>query len=68
LIYADILVPEHAEVENAVVALVGKGITKSEVLIRPASLMSHDKDFLVFAPGSRLKLETYSKARRHNRD
>jgi hypothetical protein len=28
LIYADILVPEHAEVENAVGALVGKGIKK----------------------------------------
>ncbi|MDW5550447.1 hypothetical protein [Methanosarcina sp.] len=62
LIDADILVPEHAEVENAVGALVGKGIKRAEVLIRPASLMSPDKDFLVFAPGSRLKFETYSKA------
>ena len=62
LIDADILVPEHAEVGNAVGALVGKGIKRAEILIRPESLMSPDRDFLVFAPGSRLKFETYSKA------
>ena len=37
---AEILVPEHAEVGNAVGALVGKGIKRVEILIRPASLMS----------------------------
>jgi len=62
LIDAKILVPKHAEVGNAVGALVGKGIKRSEILIRPESLMSPDKDFLVFAPGSRLKFETYSEA------
>ncbi len=62
LIDADILVPEHAEVGNAVGALVGKGIKRAEILIRPASLMSPDKDFLIFAPGSRLRFDTYSEA------
>ena len=59
---AEILVPEHAEVGNAVGALVGRGIKRVEILIRPASLMSPDKDFLVFAPDSRLKFDTYSEA------
>lgn len=62
IIGAEILVPEHAEVGNAVGALVGKGIKRVEILIRPASLMSPDKDFLVFAPDSRLKFDTYSEA------
>lgn len=62
LIDAEIFVPEHAEVGNAVGALVGKGIKRVEILIRPESLMSPDKDFLVFAPDSRLKLETYFEA------
>ncbi|MDD2615391.1 MAG: hydantoinase/oxoprolinase family protein, partial [Methanosarcina sp.] len=62
LIDADILVPDHAEVGNAVGALVGKGIKRAEILIRPASLMSPDKDFLVFGPASRLRFETYSEA------
>jgi len=62
LIDAEILVPEHAEVGNAVGALVGKGIKRVEILIRPESLMSPDKNFLVFAPGSRLKFENYSEA------
>jgi N-methylhydantoinase A/oxoprolinase/acetone carboxylase beta subunit len=59
---AEILVPEHAEVGNAVGALVGRGIKRVEILIRPASLMSPDKDFLVFAPGSRLKFDSYTEA------
>jgi N-methylhydantoinase A/oxoprolinase/acetone carboxylase beta subunit len=62
LIDAEIFIPEHAEVGNAVGALVGKGIKRVEILIRPESLMSPDKDFLVFAPDSRLKLETYFEA------
>lgn len=62
IIDAEILVPEYAEVGNAVGALVGKGIKRVEILIRPASLMSPDKDFLVFAPDSRLKFDTYSEA------
>ena len=59
---AEILVPEHAEVGNAVGALVGRGIKRVEILIRPASLMSPDKDFLVFAPDSRLRFDTYAEA------
>lgn len=59
---AEIIVPEHAEVGNAVGALAGKGIKRVEVLIRPASLMSPDKDFLVFAPGSRLRYDIYTEA------
>ncbi len=62
VIDAEILVPEHAEVGNAVGALVGRGIKRVEILVRPASLMSPDKDFLVFAPGGRLKFENYSEA------
>ena len=30
-----------------------EGFKRAEILIRPASLMSPDKDFLVFAPDSR---------------
>ncbi len=59
---AEILVPEHAEVGNAVGALAGKGIKRVEILIRPASLMSPDNDFLVFAPGSRLRFDAYTEA------
>ena len=59
---AEILVPEHAEVGNAVGALVGRGIKRVEILISPASLMSPDKDFLVFAPGSRLRFDAYTEA------
>ncbi len=59
---AEILVPEHAEVGNAVGALAGKGIKRVEILIRPASLMSPDKDFLVFVPGSRLRFDVYTEA------
>jgi N-methylhydantoinase A/oxoprolinase/acetone carboxylase beta subunit len=59
---AEILVPEHAEVGNAVGALVGRGIKRVEILIRPASLMSPDNDFLVFAPGSRLRFDAYAEA------
>ena len=59
---AEIIVPEHAEVGNAVGALAGKGIKRVEILIRPASLMSPDKDFLVFAPGSRLRFDVYAEA------
>jgi N-methylhydantoinase A/oxoprolinase/acetone carboxylase beta subunit len=62
IVDAEILVPQHAEVGNAIGALVGKGIKRVEILIRPASLMSPDKNFLVFAPDSRLKFDTYSEA------
>ena len=59
---AEIIVPEHAEVGNAAGALAGKGIKRVEILIRPASLMSPEKDFLVFAPGSRQRFDVYTEA------
>ncbi|MCQ1534414.1 hydantoinase/oxoprolinase family protein [Methanosarcina sp. KYL-1] len=62
LIDAEVQVPEHAEVGNAVGALVGKGIKRVEILIRPESLMSPDKGFLVFSPTGRLKFEIYTDA------
>ncbi|MGB9927212.1 MAG: hydantoinase/oxoprolinase family protein [Methanosarcina sp.] len=62
LIDAEILVPEYAEVGNAVGALVGRGIKRIEVLIRPESLMSPDKNFLVFASTGRLRFENYTEA------
>ena len=62
LIDAEILVPEHAEVGNAVGALTGKGIKRVEILIRPARLISPETDFLVFAPGSRLRFDLYVEA------
>lgn len=62
LIDAEILVPKHAEVGNAVGAIAGRGIKRVEILIRPARLISPDKDFLIFAPGSRLRFDTYSEA------
>lgn len=62
IIDADILVPEHAEVGNAIGALVGKGIKRVEILIRPESLIEPDKNFLVFSPTGRLKFERYVEA------
>ncbi|KKG13215.1 hydantoinase/oxoprolinase family protein [Methanosarcina sp. 2.H.A.1B.4] len=62
IIDAEILVPEHAEVGNAAGALAGKGIKRVEILIRPASLMLPETDFLVFAPGSRLRFDLYAEA------
>jgi N-methylhydantoinase A/oxoprolinase/acetone carboxylase beta subunit len=62
IVDADILVPEHAEVGNAVGALVGKGIKRVEILVRPKSLMDPDRDFLVFSPTGRLKFERYVEA------
>lgn len=59
---AEILVPEHAEVGNAVGAIVGRGIKRVEIMIRPASLMSPNIDFLVFAPCCRLRFDTYAEA------
>ena len=62
IVDADILVPEHAEVGNAVGALVGKGIKRVEILIRPKSLTEPDSNFLVFSPTGRLKFERYVEA------
>lgn len=62
IIDADILVPEHAEVGNAVGALVGKGIKRVEILIRPENLAAPDENFLIFSPGGRRKFEKYGDA------
>ena len=62
LIDAEIIVPEHANVGNAVGALVGKGIKKIEITIRPSSMENPDQNFLVFTPVGRKKFELYRMA------
>ena len=43
-------------------ALVGKGIKRVEINIRPFSLTSPDEDFLVFSPVGRQRFENYIEA------
>ena len=62
LIDAEIIVPEHANVGNAVGALVGKGIKRIEITIRPSSMENPDQNFLVFTPAGRKKFELYQMA------
>ncbi|MGB9927404.1 MAG: hydantoinase/oxoprolinase N-terminal domain-containing protein [Methanosarcina sp.] len=62
LIDADIIVPEQARVGNAVGALVGKGIKRIEITIRPQSMENPDQNFLVFTPAGRKKFEQYRMA------
>ena len=62
LIDAEIIVPEEAEVGNAVGALVGKGIKRIEIMIRPQSMENPDLNFLVFSPRERKKIEHYRDA------
>ncbi|AKB13505.1 N-methylhydantoinase A/oxoprolinase/acetone carboxylase, beta subunit [Methanosarcina thermophila] len=62
LIDAEIIVPEHARVGNAVGALVGKGIKRIEITIRPSSMENPDQNFLVFTPAGREKFEQYQMA------
>jgi N-methylhydantoinase A/oxoprolinase/acetone carboxylase beta subunit len=62
LIDADIIVPEQARVGNAVGALVGKGIKRIEITIRPSSMENPDQNFLVFTPAGRKKFEQYGMA------
>jgi N-methylhydantoinase A/oxoprolinase/acetone carboxylase beta subunit len=59
LIDAEIIVPEYAQVGNAVGALVGKGIKRIEIMIRPASMDKPDQNFLVFSPLGRKKFDQY---------
>jgi N-methylhydantoinase A/oxoprolinase/acetone carboxylase beta subunit len=59
LIDADIIIPEQARVGNAVGALVGKGIKRIEIIIRPYSMENPDQNFLVFTPAGRKKFEQY---------
>jgi N-methylhydantoinase A/oxoprolinase/acetone carboxylase beta subunit len=62
LIDAEIIVPEQARVGNAVGALVGKGIKRVEIIIRPSSMENPDQNFLVFTPTGRKKFEQYGTA------
>jgi N-methylhydantoinase A/oxoprolinase/acetone carboxylase beta subunit len=62
LIDSDVHVPEFASVGNAVGALVGKSVKRVEILIKPASLLNPDNDFLVFSSEGRKRFETYSDA------
>jgi N-methylhydantoinase A/oxoprolinase/acetone carboxylase beta subunit len=62
LIDAEIVVPEQASVGNAVGALVGKGIKRIEIVIRPYSMENPDQNFLVFSPTGREKFEQYRTA------
>jgi N-methylhydantoinase A/oxoprolinase/acetone carboxylase beta subunit len=59
---AEIIVPEHAEVGNAVGAVVGKGIKRLEILIK--STYSKDKKRLVllFSPQGRETFGSYPEA------
>ncbi|AKB23723.1 Hydantoinase [Methanosarcina sp. MTP4] len=59
LIDADIIVPEYAQVGNAVGALVGKGIKRVEIMIRPEAMENPDQNFLVFSPAGRKKFKQY---------
>jgi N-methylhydantoinase A/oxoprolinase/acetone carboxylase beta subunit len=62
LIDAEVVVPEFADVGNAVGALAGKGVKRIEVMIRPASLENPDEDFLVFSPVGRERFKNYGDA------
>ncbi|ADE36269.1 hydantoinase/oxoprolinase family protein [Methanohalophilus mahii] len=59
ILIADIKVPESFEVGNAVGALMGKGIKRVDIMIRPHSLQRPEEDFLVFAPGQRKQFKKY---------
>ncbi|MDG6244112.1 MAG: hydantoinase/oxoprolinase family protein [Methanolobus sp.] len=62
LIEADVLVPEFADVGNAVGALAGKGVKRIEISIMPASIENPDEDFLVFSPIGRERFKGYGDA------
>jgi N-methylhydantoinase A/oxoprolinase/acetone carboxylase beta subunit len=61
LIDAQIIVPEHAEVGNAVGALVGKGIKRIEILVKSFYEKSQ-RSILVFSPEGRKQFETHQEA------
>ncbi|WP_406660307.1 hydantoinase/oxoprolinase family protein [Methanolobus sp. ZRKC3] len=65
---AKVVVPEFADVGNAAGALFGKGINRMEILIKPASLISPDEDFLVFSPLGRESFETHAQALEYARN
>jgi N-methylhydantoinase A/oxoprolinase/acetone carboxylase beta subunit len=64
-----IVVPQHADVGNAVGALAAKGITRLEVLVK-ASLSESKynlkpKSYIVFYPGGRKEFASYAEALHH---
>jgi N-methylhydantoinase A/acetone carboxylase, beta subunit len=62
LIDADVQVPQFARVGNAVGALVGKSVKRVEIMIKPASLLTPDNDFLVFSSEGRERFDNYADA------
>lgn len=59
---ADIIIPEHAEVGNAVGAVVGKGIKRIEVLIKSAYSKDKKRLVLLFSPQGRETFGSYQDA------
>ncbi|MEZ5336567.1 MAG: hydantoinase/oxoprolinase family protein [Methanolobus sp.] len=61
ILAADIIVPEHAEVGNAVGALVGKGVKSIEILIK-SFYKKTERSILMFSPVERREFMTHSEA------
>ncbi|WP_319506197.1 hydantoinase/oxoprolinase family protein [uncultured Methanolobus sp.] len=61
LIEANIIVPEHADVGNAVGALVGKGVKTIEIHIK-SFYKKTERTILVFSPVERREFSTYPEA------
>lgn len=62
---ADIIIPEHAEVGNAVGAVVGKGIKRIEILIKSAYSKDKKRLILLFSPQGREIFGSYPDALEH---
>ncbi len=62
LVDVKVVVPEFADVGNAVGALAGKGVKRIEIMIVPASIEVPDEDFLVFSPVGRKRFKGYGDA------
>uniref|UniRef100_UPI004046A1A5 hydantoinase/oxoprolinase family protein n=1 Tax=Methanolobus sp. WCC4 TaxID=3125784 RepID=UPI004046A1A5 len=61
MLVADIIVPEYAEVGNAVGALVGKGVKNIEILVK-SFYKKTERTILVFSPVERREFSTHSEA------
>ncbi|HII92224.1 MAG TPA: hydantoinase/oxoprolinase family protein, partial [Methanosarcina sp.] len=59
---ADIIIPDHAEVGNAVGAVVGKGIKRIEILIKNAYSKDKKRLVLLFSPQGREIFGSYPEA------
>jgi N-methylhydantoinase A/oxoprolinase/acetone carboxylase beta subunit len=62
IIDADIIVPEYAEVGNAVGAVVGKGIKRIEILIKSTYSKDRKRLILLFSPKGRETFGNYPEA------